>query len=67
MIRKIILEWFICKKQTMWGRWCLPSFNRNCDQMLKSELADYDNNLCDGKPLKKRQHKKNLKYVDSIM
>lgn len=36
-----------------WGRWCLPSFNENCNQLLKGSLADWDNHLCDGKILKK--------------
>lgn len=34
---------------TLWGRWCLPSFNKNCNQLLKGALADRDNSLCDGK------------------
>ena len=43
------------KRVTMWGRWCLPSFNKYCDQILKGELADMDNNMCNGKPLEKRR------------
>lgn len=31
---------------TRWGRWCLPSFNRHCDQFLKGHWADLDNSLC---------------------
>lgn len=46
-------EMFKKKTQPMWGRWCLPSFNKHCNQILKSQLADYDNNLCDGKPIQK--------------
>lgn len=38
---------------TLWGRWCLPSFNANCDQLLKGGYADMDNNLCTGKPIEK--------------
>tara|TARA_A100001388_G_C28602692_1_gene418918 strand:+ start:342 stop:560 length:219 start_codon:yes stop_codon:yes gene_type:complete len=43
----------VFKEETnvLWGRWCLPSFNKNCDQILKGKLADYDNNLCNGKPV----------------
>lgn len=36
-----------------WGRWCLPSFNKHCDQLLKGALADMDNHLCDGKTVRK--------------
>ena len=27
----------VFKEETnvLWGRWCLPSFNKNCDQILK--------------------------------
>jgi hypothetical protein len=40
------------QNQTMWGRWCLSSFNKNCNQNIKGTLADNDNHLCDGKTLK---------------
>jgi len=46
MMKRITLP-----SQTLWGRWCLPSFNAHCDQLLKAHLADMDNNLCDGKAL----------------
>ena len=38
-------------KKTLWGRWCLPMFNEQCNQNLKGGLADMDNNLCNGKPI----------------
>lgn len=31
----------------MWARWCLPTFNPNCDQDRKGHLADADNSFCD--------------------
>ena len=46
---------------TIWGRWCLPSFNSNCDQLLKGAFADIDNSLCDGKTIKKK-----IKYEEII-
>ena len=30
-----------------WARWCLPSFNPDCDQNLKGRFADADNSCCD--------------------
>ena len=55
---------FSMKDQTniLWGRWCLPSFNKHCDQILKGKLADYDNNLCNGKPLCVKHIGKERKY-----
>lgn len=38
----------------VWGRWCLPTFNKHCDQLLKGALADQDNHLCDRRPVKTR-------------
>ena len=43
---------------TLWGRWCLPSFNKNCNQLLKGALADKDNSLCDGKTISQCNSKK---------
>lgn len=43
----------IKQNKTLWGRWCLPSFNPKCDQFLKGALADIDNNLCNKKPIHK--------------
>lgn len=40
------------KESILWGRWCLPNFNSNCDQLLKGALADMDNHLCDGRSIK---------------
>lgn len=56
-------ENFKSKDKIIWGRWCLPTYNPNCNQSLKGSLADYDNNLCDGLPLYKvKQTYKNYNY-----
>lgn len=34
----------------IWGRWCLPAFNKNCNQDLKSHWANIDNSLSSTKP-----------------
>jgi hypothetical protein len=34
-------------ESVMWARWCLPTFNPNCDQDRKGHLADADNSSCD--------------------
>ena len=39
--------------RTQWHRWCLPAFNRHCNQYLKGAMADNDNSLCDGKQVKR--------------
>ena len=49
---KYIASAVITKPKIMWGRWCLPNFNSNCDQLLKGALADMDNHLCDGQNIK---------------
>lgn len=33
-------------KPVVWGRWCLPAFNPDCDQQLKGHFADADNSFC---------------------
>ena len=38
------------------GRWCTRTSNKYCDPMLKGSLADVDNNLCLGKPIKQIVH-----------
>ena len=45
----------------MWARWCLPTFNPNCDQNLKGYLADADNSSCDTLIREYRERKKSLK------
>lgn len=40
-----------------WARWCLPSFNPNCDQQLKGHWADADNSCCDTLVLEYREQK----------
>ena len=35
-----------------WGRWCTPTTNVHCDPDLKGALADRDNHLCDGRPVR---------------
>ena len=34
-------------QKVAWARWCLPSFNPDCDQNLKGRFADADNSCCD--------------------
>lgn len=34
----------------IWGRWCLPAFNKHCNQDLKSHWANIDNSLSSTKP-----------------
>lgn len=41
----------------IWARWCLPTFNKHCDQLLKGSFADGDNSFCDS--LIKKYKKKN--------
>lgn len=40
-----------------WARWCLPSFNKHCDQMLKGKFADYDNCFSHVLPVKQKSKK----------
>ena len=55
------------RNETKWGRWCLPSFNDNCDQLLKGKYADHDNSLCSGEGLRMEKsifHESNLEAID---
>ena len=44
------------KNNIVWARWCLPSFNSNCDQHLKGYWADIENSCC-YKPVQQKQLK----------
>lgn len=35
------------RQPIVWARWCLPSFNPDCNQELKGRWADADNSCCD--------------------
>ena len=59
-MKKILEEINMSNRLTIWGRWCLPSFNKHCNQLLKGALADMDNHMCDRKPLKKKVEKKDI-------
>lgn len=55
--RRMVIHWTTpSSSQVKWARWCLPSFNKHCDQDLKGRLADADNSCCE------KQLKKGLQY-----
>lgn len=45
----------LVRRPVTWGRWCLPSFNVHCDQILKGSQADGDNSFCDSLVVAHRQ------------